>query len=171
MKSTTSIITALCLTPATYAFQNGGVHVSLKRNNRISSLVREMKSSSSLESEQRPAGRGLRFERTTQLNDRQITKLSVATLEDAESLDTVELSVGGVLNLGSGKNIEAVTKVLSASLMITGTTVGSSMFVLPDAVGGVGIVPGSAIFFGTCTLFVCPFSQMSVLVSASIIMI
>jgi amino acid permease len=44
--------------------------------------------------------------------------------------------------------VGAAGKVLSASLLVTGNTVGSSMFVLPEAVGGVGMAWGSAIFIG-----------------------
>ena len=71
------------------------------------------------------------------------TSLSVATLEDAEALpDRLSLP-----NISPG-NMDAITNVLSASLLITGNTVGSSMFVLPDAVGEVGLAMGSAIIFG-----------------------
>lgn len=117
--------------------------------------ARQMKSSTSMESEE-GTGTGRRFEATFQqapYNDRsQMTSLSVATFQGAESLpDRAEgASIIPQLNLPNVEsgNIDAIGKVLSASLLITGNTVGSSMFVLPEAVGGVGMVWGSSIFFG-----------------------
>jgi hypothetical protein len=44
--------------------------------------------------------------------------------------------------------VEAASKVFSASLLVTSNTVGSSMFVLPNAVEGVGMLSGSALFLG-----------------------
>lgn len=45
--------------------------------------------------------------------------------------------------------------MVSASLLVTGNTVGSSMFVLPEAVKSVGMAWGSVIFVGEyCLLFV-----------------
>ena len=75
------------------------------------------------------------------------TELLASTLESAENIDTSLLGRFEIPSLGP-KTLEAVTKVLSASLLITGNTVGSSMFVLPDAVSGVGLLNGSAIFIG-----------------------
>jgi len=119
------------------------------RNNRPSS-AREMKSVSSIESEER-SGTGRRFEPTlnNNFNDRQITSLSVATLAELpDSADsTLALPQLSMPQMGSG-NTEAIAKVLSASLLITGNTVGSSMFVLPEAVGGLGMMWGGTLFFG-----------------------
>lgn len=121
-----------------------------------SASAREMKSSTSMESEE-GTGTGRRFESASQQqlyksNDRsQMTSLSVATLKEAERLTERAslLPQVNIPNMGSGNlDLDAITKVLSASLFITGNTVGSSMFVLPDAVGGVGMVWGSTIFFG-----------------------
>jgi hypothetical protein len=56
---------------------------------------------------------------------------------------------------GSGNNDDvgnAVTKVLSASLLVTSNTVGPSMFTLPEAVGGVGMMWGAVIFCGKLTI-------------------
>ena len=75
------------------------------------------------------------------------TELLASTLDSAENIDTSLLGRFEIPSLGP-KTLEAVTKVLSASLLITGNTVGSSMFVLPDAVSGVGLLNGSAIFIG-----------------------
>jgi len=75
------------------------------------------------------------------------TELLAATLESVENVDTSLLGRFEMPVLGP-KKVEAVTKVLSASLLITGNTVGSSMFVLPEAVGGVGLLNGSALFIG-----------------------
>lgn len=81
------------------------------------------------------------------------TELLAATLDSVEN--NVDNSVDSFLGrfeiptstLGPS-TVEAATKVLSASLLITGNTVGSSMFVLPEAVGGVGLMNGSALFIG-----------------------
>jgi len=74
------------------------------------------------------------------------TSLSIATLSDAEkySLSAMDDSIIPQLDI----HLASVIKVLSASLLVTGNTVGPSMFVLPDAVGGVGFSQGTAIFIG-----------------------
>jgi tyrosine-specific transport protein len=146
MKSTYAIA-ALSLSYSAYAFQNGGI---LQRSNAgfsqsgNSASARNMKSAALLESDEGSRSRmGRRFEPVSQQVPYSKTSLSVATLEDAEALpDRLSLP-----NISPG-NMDSVTKVLSASLLITGNTVGSSMFVLPDAVGEVGLAMGSAIFFG-----------------------
>jgi hypothetical protein len=76
------------------------------------------------------------------------TTMLAATFDSVETIDASILGrLGNIQSLGQN-TIDAASKVFSASLLITGNTVGSSMFVLPDAVGGVGMLSGSAIFFG-----------------------
>ena len=76
------------------------------------------------------------------------TELLASTLDSAENIDTSLLPGRFEIPSIGPKTMEAATKVLSASLLIIGNTVGSSMFVLPDAVSGVGLLNGSAIFIG-----------------------
>mmetsp|Transcript_22717 Transcript_22717/g.40682 ORF Transcript_22717/g.40682 Transcript_22717/m.40682 type:complete len:510 (-) Transcript_22717:76-1605(-) len=150
---TASVISALCLSSAANAFQHHGGR-TLKCKNRAS--AREMKSSTWMESEEGSgSGTGRRFEPASQqqpynYNDRaHMTSLYLSTLEGLP--DSAErasmLPQLNIPNMGSD-SIDAITKVLSASLLITGNTVGSSMFVLPDAVAGLGMVWGSSLFFG-----------------------
>jgi len=65
-------------------------------------------------------------------------------------ISNMNLPVGVVAVVARGGNLhmDDVIQVLSASLLVTGNTVGSSMFVLPEAVRGVGLAWGSAIFLG-----------------------
>ena len=79
-------------------------------------------------------------------SDRTPTSLAAATLQGAiEAPDSMPSS--DALKAGRGL-VEDVSRVASASLLITGNTVGSSMFVLPEAVGEVGMQTGSALFLG-----------------------
>ncbi|EJK49948.1 hypothetical protein THAOC_31126 [Thalassiosira oceanica] len=79
-------------------------------------------------------------------SDRSPTSLAAATLQGAiEAPDSMPSS--DALKAGRGL-VEGVSRVASASLLITGNTVGSSMFVLPEAVGEVGMQTGSALFLG-----------------------
>jgi len=152
MRITSTVIAAFFLSSAS-AFQHHGGIPMQQHKQRVS--ARHMKSSTSMESEE-GTGTGRRFEATFQpapYNDRsQMTSLSVATLQGAASLPgrAEGASIIQRLNLPDVEsgNIDAIGKVLSASLLITGNTVGSSMFVLPETVGGVGMVWGSSIFFG-----------------------
>lgn len=146
-----SVITAMCLTSATTAFQQHGGS-SLRYKHRVS--AREMKSSTSIESEE-GLGTGRRFESSPSklaysYNDRaQSTSLSVATLDSLSGgVDRASLIPQlNIPNVGRG-SVDAVAEVLSASLLITGNTVGSSMFVLPEAVGSLGMAAGSSVFLG-----------------------
>ena len=64
-------------------------------------------------------------------------------------IPNMNLPVGvAVVARGGNLLMDDVIQVLSASLLVTGNTVGSSMFVLPEAVRGVGLAWGSAIFLG-----------------------
>lgn len=159
MKTASAIcFTALLLSSAT-AFQHGSGKPFRYQNRAAVQSRREMKSSSlQIESDEGLLGTGRRFEPAKPTpttykknNDRaKMTSLSVATLEGAvesSPADGVAASLSRRLNEGSG-DLDAITKVLSASLFITGNTVGTSMFVLPEAVGGVGMVCGSALFLG-----------------------
>lgn len=68
---------------------------------------------------------------------------------DVDNSSNAASFLGGLdIPMPGPNTVEAATKVLSASLLITGNTVGSSMFVLPDAVGSVGLMNGSALFLG-----------------------
>ena len=95
------------------------------------------------------------------------TSLSVATLEGSSEsgrsfpdgrgaaeevvdslISNMNLPVVVVVARGGNLLMDDVIPVLSASLLVTGNTVGSSMFVLPEAVRGVGLAWGSVIFLG-----------------------
>jgi len=85
------------------------------------------------------------------------TSLSVATLGDGADRTSSASWIEMMRSLpeGSGNNDDvgnAVTKVLSASLLVTSNTVGPSMFTLPEAVGGVGMMWGAVIFCGKLTI-------------------
>ena len=152
--TTTTIAAALCLSPSASAFQQHHVRSTLQyttRNRRTlvpPLVVREMKTANSIIDEER--ARRTRRSSSIQKYDRssQITSLSVATLGNIE---TEEDASSLLSNLRLPSNIDAITKVLSASLLVTGNTVGSSMFVLPEAVSGIGMVEGTAIFVGKCS--------------------
>lgn len=79
------------------------------------------------------------------------TELSAATLDSVvQDADNNVASIVGLFEIPTpGPNtVEAASKVFSASLLVTSNTVGSSMFVLPNAVEGVGMLSGSALFLG-----------------------
>ena len=96
------------------------------------------------------------------------TSLSAATLDSVDATYKENLALSSLfpklqnvkipksLVEGDNGNLEAITKVLSASLLVTGNTVGSGMFVLPEAVGGVGMIWGTTIFFGENEAFIEP---------------
>ena len=149
--TTTSAIAAVTIcSTAVGAFQNGGINIQYKRN-RItlsrSSLVLDMKSTKTIDNiDDRVSSRKSRSKSIQQQQyDRrkaQMTSLSIATLSDAEKYSAMEDSIIPQLDMPN------IAKVLSASLLVTGNTVGPSMFVLPEAVGGVGFSQGTAIFIG-----------------------
>lgn len=154
--TTTTIAAALCLSPSASAFQQYHGRSTLQYTNRRTLVpplvVREMKTANSIIDEERArtsSGTTRRTRRSSSIqkydrSSQQITSLSVATLGNIETEEDASL----LSNLPS--NIDAITKVLSASLLVTGNTVGSSMFVLPEAVSGIGMVEGTAIFIGKC---------------------
>jgi len=86
------------------------------------------------------------------------TSLSAASLDASERVSSLGSFAGIELSLPQesreyrkfrkSERIQFFAQVLSASLLVTGNTVGSGMFVLPEAVGGVGMVCGCSIFFG-----------------------
>ena len=80
------------------------------------------------------------------------SSLNVATLEtvvERAQDDSIIRSARDVVTQQlNSLNIDAITKVLSASLLVTGNTVGPSMFVLPEAMGDIGMAQGTAIFVG-----------------------
>ena len=79
-------------------------------------------------------------------SERRRMSLSAATLGSIDSADNpITLPP---LRLPNSEEFSAVTKVSSASLLVIGNTVGSSMFVLPDTVRSVGMAWGSVIFIG-----------------------
>lgn len=147
MKIKTSVIAAaMCLPSSTVvAFQSSGGRIRLQRSFRrapSSPTAREMKSSTAMEGDERKRPSSSR------------TSLFVATLQGAESLQDVRsLTIPQLNSIPNMRrlDLDAVTKVLSASLLVTGNTVGSSMFVLPEAVGGVGYQAGTMIFVGKCS--------------------
>ena len=154
MKKSGLLLLASC-TSSSSAFQqvltfNRLQNVPMSSNSRISRAVQYMQPSS-IESDD-VNGRSRRLGKVDtpykgSSSDKRVprTELLAATLDTVENVDT---SLLGRFEMLGPKTVEAVTKVLSASLLITGNTVGSSMFVLPDAVGGVGLLNGSALFIG-----------------------
>eukprot|EP00985_Skeletonema_marinoi_P011334 scaffold5381_cov71-Skeletonema_marinoi.AAC.1 len=132
--------------------QNGNVPLS---GNRIPQAVRYMQPSS-IEISDDVKGRSRRLGNQAEKSfksssgDKRVprTELLAATLDSVEDIDNTVASLLGRFEIPTPRpnTVEAATKVLSASLLITGNTVGSSMFVLPDAVGGVGLMNGSALF-------------------------
>lgn len=137
MKAT--ILITSCTIASSSAFQMGSMH----QRRRITaasrpSTARQMKPSSE--------------ESITLTSERRRTSLSAATLgssleDDPRSLLTATLSPP------NSEWMTAATQVVSASLLVTGNTVGSSMFVLPEAVKSVGLAWGSVIFVGEYSLF------------------
>ena len=142
---------ALC--PSSAAFQqahfNNIQNVLTKSSSRIPLAIRHMQPSSIENEEVKALSRRFGTDKSFK-SDKRVprTELLAATLDSVETIDASILGrLGNIPSLGQN-TIDAASKVFSASLLITGNTVGSSMFVLPDAVGGVGMLSGSAIFFG-----------------------
>ena len=114
-----------------------------------SSTTREYKFSSSLEE-----GERRRISRQIDEMSTMTSSSTTTTIEVAPPSSGSTSSRGGVVVSTSkfddtdNNNMEDVVRVLSASLLVTGNAVGSSMFVLPEAVRGVGLASGTAIFIG-----------------------
>ena len=152
--TTTSAIAAVTIcSTAVGAFQNGRT-IQYKRN-RIITLTPSslsMKSTKTIDniddrvSSRKSRSKSIQQQKQYDRRKGQITSLSIATLSDAEKYSVMDDSI--IPQLDNLPNIASITKVLSASLLVTGNTVGPSMFVLPDAVGGVGFSQGTAIFIG-----------------------
>jgi hypothetical protein len=158
MKSSSSAIIVCLALSGVSAFQQ--YHGSPRQ--RMSTVNKQISSSSTIHKHQgrisssplymKPSSRS---ENDSATAERRRTSLSASTLLSVASLDDKDGMVSSLLprlNLPKGDNIEAIAKVLSASLLVTGNTVGSSMLVLPEAVGGVGMVWGSTIFLGASAL-------------------
>ena len=143
---------ALC--PSSAAFQqahfNNIQNVLTKSSSRIPLAIRHMQPSSIENEEVKALSRRFGTDKSFKSDKRAPrTELLAATLDSVETIDASILGRLGNIPSPLGQNtIDAASKVFSASMLITGNTVGSSMFVLPDAVGGVGMLSGSAIFFG-----------------------
>lgn len=162
MKSPPGLLILLALCPSSSAFQQVGFNrhpnVLTSGNNRIL-VVRYMQPSSKDNDEVKARSRRLGQEKSyiSSSNDKRAprTELLAATLDsvvDVDNSSNAASLLGGLdIPMPGPNTVEAATKVLSASLLITGNTVGSSMFVLPDAVGGVGLMNGSALFLGEMT--------------------
>ena len=148
--TTTSAIAAVTIcSTAVGAFQNGR-NIQYTKRNRIITLTPSslsMKSTKTIDNiDDRVSSRKSRSkQKQYDRRKAQITSLSVATLDDAEKYSAMDDSIIPQLDI---PNLASVIKVLSASLLVTGNTVGPSMFVLPEAVGGVGFGQGTAIFIG-----------------------
>ena len=164
------VIASLCLLRSANAFQYGSITSSLNPNCsrhrhctcRPSLLSRGMKSSSSTDrfeqslssSASSPSSQSTSYIISADGRSRK-TSLSVATLGDGVDGRTTTTTSWfdslGDISTGSGNDVvdvDAATKVLSASLLVTSNTVGPSMFTLPEAVGGVGMMWGTVIFIG-----------------------
>ena len=168
------VIASLYLLRSANAFQYGSITSSLNPNcsrhrhstSRPSLLSRGMKSSSSTDrfeqslssSASSPSSQSTSYIISADGRSRK-TSLSVATLGDGVDGRTTTTTSWfdslGDISTGSGNDVvdvDAATKVLSASLLVTSNTVGPSMFTLPEAVGGVGMMWGTVIFFGKLKL-------------------
>ena len=152
--TTTSAIAAVTVcSTAVGAFQNGR-NIQFTKRNRIITLTPSslsMKSTKTIDniddrvSTRKSRSKSIQQQQQYDRRKAQITSLSIATLSDAEKYSTMDDSIIPQLAI---PNLASIIKVLSASLLVTGNTVGPSMFVLPDAVGGVGFSQGTAIFIG-----------------------
>lgn len=127
--------------------------------------AREYKSSSNLEGdERRKIARQIIGVQISSINfncivstSQRSSYLSVATLDGPSKSNLPEIrpdrtsprprSITEQLPVISSRQ-GSLDGVAQASLLVTGNTVGSSMFCLPEAVEGVGMVWGSAIFLG-----------------------
>ena len=134
MKAT--ILLTSCTIASSSAFQIGSMHQRRRTAASRPPTARQMKPSSE--------------EFTTLTSERRRTSLSAATLG---SLEDDPRSLLAALSPPNSEWMTAVTQVISASLLVTGNTVGSSMFVLPEAVKSVGLAWGSVIFVGEYCLF------------------
>ena len=149
--TTTSAIAAVTVcSTAVGAFQNGR-NIQFTKRNRIIILTPSslsMKSTKTIDNiDDRVSSRKSRSkQKHYDRRKAQITSLSVATLSDTEKYSAMDDSI--ILPQLDIPNLASVIKVLSASLLVTGNTVGPSMFVLPEAVGGVGFGQGTVIFIG-----------------------
>ena len=134
-------------------------NVATSGGSRIPLVVRYMQPSSRVENDEvksrsRRLGLDKSYKSSSSSSDKRVqrTELFAATLDSVENVvdnNNVASLLGRLdIPMPGPKTVEAATKILSASLLITGNTVGTSMFVLPDAVGGVGMLNGSAIFLG-----------------------
>ena len=145
-KTSIVVVAAISSSSVVMAFQCGRPlqYTQTQRRKSSSLVVREMKSSKSIDY--------TTYDRRRKRSSSK-SSLNVATLETVVERahdDSIIRSARDVITqqLNSSKNIDAITKVLSASLLVTGNTVGPSMFVLPDAMGDIGMAQGTAIFVG-----------------------
>ncbi|KAL7441291.1 hypothetical protein ACHAXM_007759 [Skeletonema potamos] len=151
MQSRLLILLALC--PSSCAFQLVGFNRLQNVHTSGSNRMRYMQPSSAIENDEVKA-RSRRLAQDKFSNDKRVprTELLAATLDSVVDVDNnnhvASLWGGFDIPMPGPNTVEAATKVLSASLLITGNTVGSSMFVLPEAVGGVGLINGSVLFLG-----------------------
>ena len=143
----TSIVVAAAISSSSVvmAFQCGRPlqYTQTQRRKSSSLVVREMKSSKSIDY--------TTYDRRRKRSSSK-SSLNVATLEtvvERAQDDSIIRSARDVVTQQlNSLNIDAITKVLSASLLVTGNTVGPSMFVLPEAMGDIGMAQGTAIFVG-----------------------
>lgn len=129
------------LSASSSAFQQG--------QSSMPTTAREYKSSSNLEGEERrkiARQIGVQISSTNfNYNDSTSQQSSYEIRPDRTSLRP--RSITEQLPVISGRR-GSLDGVAQASLLVTGNTVGSSMFCLPEAIEGVGMAWGSAIFFG-----------------------
>ena len=160
MKPTT--VAMILLSASISAFQHHHGPPGHDNSRSSMSTAREYKSSSSnLESDER---RKIARQIGVQIspNDHNISRsrLSVATLDGLSKSNLPEIRPERTSSLRPRSIAEqfsvmctpsrqgSLDGVAQASLLVTGNTVGSSMFCLPEAVEGVGMAWGSAIFLG-----------------------
>lgn len=148
-----ALLISCCVFTSSSAFQQGTLEY--QRMNRVQNSYHFSTNRDSYTKRRVPLERNMKPASSTVENDsiiknaeRRKTSLSAATLQSIAPLEGRTLPPFTIAQDPNSEVLGTVSKVLSASLLVTGNTVGSSMFVLPDTVEKVGMVWGSAIFIG-----------------------
>jgi hypothetical protein len=155
MKPTT--VAMILLSASISAFQHHHGPPGHDNSRSSMSTAREYKSSSNLESDKRrKIARQIGVQISPNNHNISRSRLSVATLDGLSKSNLPEITSSRrprsiaeqfpVMCTPSRQG--SLDGVAQASLLVTGNTVGSSMFCLPEVVEGVGMSWGSAIFLG-----------------------
>ena len=159
MKPTT--VAMILLSASISAFQHHHGPPGHDNSRSSMSTARDYKSSSNLEGdERRKIARQIGVQISPNNHNISRSRLSVATLDGLAKSNLPEIrpertsslrprSIAEQFPVSSTPSRQgSLDGVAQASLLVTGNTVGSSMFCLPEAVEGVGMAWGSAIFLG-----------------------